>query len=343
MKFNYLKTSKDLLEGLSDRTKDVIMRRFALGKSKKPETLEGIGKDLKVTRERVRQIELDGIKKIKKNIKTSNTKKAFEEIQSFFIGEIEKNGGIKREDKLLEIFGSKEEKNAILFLLNLCDKCERTKEDKNFYAFWSTSKKASKIAKDFIDEVIGKLKKLETPISLSSLDNEYKQIDKSAIASYVEISKHILETMDKKRIGLFSWPEVNPKTVRDKIFLILKENKKPLHYRDISGLISTLDMQMNSVKKNLHPQTVHNELIRNKNFVLIGRGIYALSEWGYNKGQVKDIINEVLKANGPLNREQVVKAVSDQRMVKESTILLNLQNKKLFSKDNQGNYKVREA
>jgi hypothetical protein len=91
-------------------------------------------------------------------------------------------------------------------------------------------------------------------------------------------------------------------------------------------------------------QTVHNELIKDARFVLVGRGVYALKEWGYEPGTVKDVISQVLKkAKQPLSQDEVLKRVLSQRLVKESTILLNLGNKKCFLKSENGRYSVHEA
>ena len=55
----------DVLEQLSDREKSVIRMRFGLMDDESDRTLEEIGKELSVTRERVRQIESSAIKKLK--------------------------------------------------------------------------------------------------------------------------------------------------------------------------------------------------------------------------------------------------------------------------------------
>jgi len=90
-------------------------------------------------------------------------------------------------------------------------------------------------------------------------------------------------------------------------------------------------------------QTVHNELIKDSRFVLVGRGIYALEEWGYYPGQVKDVILRVLREERkPITKEEILEKVLEQRLVKENTILLNLSNKKYFERDVQGKYKVKE-
>ena len=86
-------------------------------------------------------------------------------------------------------------------------------------------------------------------------------------------------------------------------------------------------------------QAIHNELIKDPRFVLIGRGIYALSTWGYKKGTIADIIKSILeKSEQPLSREEIVKQVLKVRKVKETTILLNLQNKKLFKKVDKNSF-----
>lgn len=55
----------DVLEQLNDREKAVIRMRFGLLNDESDRTLEEIGKELNVTRERVRQIESSAIKKLK--------------------------------------------------------------------------------------------------------------------------------------------------------------------------------------------------------------------------------------------------------------------------------------
>jgi DNA-directed RNA polymerase delta subunit len=131
------------------------------------------------------------------------------------------------------------------------------------------------------------------------------------------------------------WPIVNPKNIRDKIYVILKQNGKHMHFNDIAGAIKESDFK----RKDVTTQAIHNELIKDKRFVLIGRGIYALKEWGYEKGTVADIISDVLKKAGePLHRDEIVKRVLESRYVKETTILLNLQSKPQFKRVAKATY-----
>ncbi|HNY36078.1 MAG TPA: sigma factor-like helix-turn-helix DNA-binding protein [Candidatus Pacearchaeota archaeon] len=351
MEFDYKKIAQNILKNLPDRTRTVISRRFSLGKSGKPETLEAIGKSYNITRERVRQIEVDGIKRAKKILNNSEVKDEFKKIKLIFEKKIDACGGVKKEEKLLEEIGSNESKNCILFLLSLADSLIKEKEDDNFYSFWTTNKdlifSAKKIASDFVNQ----LREAGDPKTIKAAYLDYKEkggkVSEEAFCSYLEISKNILKTIDGNKIGLKSWPEVNPRTVKDKIKLILKQSEKPLHFKEIADMIFGLNESLvgrsNRAKK-LHPQTVHNELIRNQDFVLVGRGYYALKDWGYNPGQVKDVIYQVLNSSEQaLPKEAIVQSVLQQRMVKESTILLNLQNKKFFTRDEEGKYKIREA
>jgi hypothetical protein len=311
--------SQNILKELPERTREVISRRFALNKNKKSETLESIGKSFKITRERVRQIENDGIKKAKKIAEEKND---FKEVISFYQKEIQKCGGVVKEDKV-----AIEDKNHTIFLISLTNKIIREKENDSFYSFWAINKESISRAKENIKKTIKELKEEGEPREIKSFPEE------------LEISKEILKTYDGKKMGLSSWPEVNPKTVKDKIKLILNQEKKPVHFKEVAEMIGNLPQ-----KRNLHPQTIHNELIRNQEFVLVGRGYYALKDWGYNPGQVRDVIYQVLSvSDSGLPKDEIVTSVLTQRMVKESTVLLNLQNKKFFKRDEEGKYKIKEA
>lgn len=351
MELDYKRITQSILKSLPDRTRTVISRRFSLNKSGKPETLEAIGKSYNITRERVRQIENDGMNRARKFLESPEIKDEFKKIKNYFGKKIEASGGIRGERKLLEDIASIEQKDNVLFLLSLSDSLVREKEDDDFHPFWALSKDLSSSAKKVVSDFVKILKEEGEPETLENLYLEYKKnggvISLDAFSSYLEVSKNILKTLDGNKMGLRSWPEVNPKTVKDKIKLILKKNEKPLHFKEIADMIFGLNETLSdrsSKNRRLHPQTVHNELIRNQDFVLVGRGYYALKDWGYNSGQVKDVIYQVLSAsNGSLPKEEIVNSVLKQRMVKESTILLNLQNKNFFVRDGEGKYKVREA
>lgn len=75
--------------------------------------------------------------------------------------------------------------------------------------------------------------------------------------------------------GLTSWQEIKPKTINDKIFLVLKNAGEPLHFTEIANRINSVAFD----KKVANPATVHNELILDNRYILTGRGMYGLKEW----------------------------------------------------------------
>jgi len=140
-------------------------------------------------------------------------------------------------------------------------------------------------------------------------------------------------------VGLRDWPEICPMTVRDKIYLVLKKYGKPLHFEDIAHHINKVGFDRQPA---LAP-TVHNELIKDDRFVLVGRGLYGLREFGYEPGTAREVIAKVLKSEGPLTPPQLVAQVNKQRFFKPNTVLINLQNRAFFERTPDGKYRVREA
>ena len=132
--------------------------------------------------------------------------------------------------------------------------------------------------------------------------------------------------------GLAASPNIKLKGVRDYAFLVLRKHGSPIHFKEVAKAITQY------FNKKAHVATTHNELIKDKRFVLVGRGLYALAEWGYMSGVVKDVIKKILEKEGPLSKEDVIKKVLKERYVKENTILVNLQNAKYFKKGKDNLY-----
>lgn len=328
-RFDYPKICTNFLKALPQKQREVISRRFSLGsknsnKNKiKGETLELIGKNFGITRERVRQIERDGFLKLEPEIKKNQ--KVFNYLYQY----LQNNGGLKKEDILLEELGG-ESKSQIFFLLTLGERFKRMAESKDFHSFWATDKNSLIAAKRTVSLLSDKLKKIGKPVTFKEI-KQRGNFNPKYLVSYLEISKTIQKNSDGLW-GLSDWPEINPRGVKDKAYLVFKKEKKPLHFTDVAKLI-----------ERALPQTVHNELIKDPRFILVGRGTYALSEWGYEKGVVKDVISKILKeAKKPLSREEILEKTLQQRLVKENTVFLNLSNKKYFLRTPEGHYTVQE-
>jgi DNA-directed RNA polymerase delta subunit len=127
---------------------------------------------------------------------------------------------------------------------------------------------------------------------------------------------------------------IKTKGVRDYAFLVIRKHGSPIHFREVANQITKI------FKKKAHVATTHNELIKDPRFVLVGRGLYALSEWGYMSGVVKDVIRKIIEKNGPLTKDEVISKVMKERYVKENTVAVNLQNPKYFKKDKENRYHV---
>ena len=317
MKYNYQRICNSLLKDMPGRTGAILSRRFGLDGER--ETLESIGKSYGITRERVRQIEKVGLSYLKKKLKNAFYQKVF----YFFIDELKSSGSLRKEDLLLKQLAGTKFRNHVFFLLTLGEEFERFSETEDFYPFWTIDRNSLNTAKKVINSFILELQKRNQPLALPA----------NVLPSYIEISKHILKGPEGL-YGLRDWPEINPRNIKDKAYIVLKKAENPLHFSQVARFIG----------RDVSSQTVHNELIKDPRFVLVGRGLYALGEWGYEPGVVREVISKTLvKAKKPLSKEEIIEKVLEQRYVKPNTILLNLANKKYFIKNPQGKYIIRKA
>jgi len=322
--FNYQKVCQDLISGLSPRQKDVILERFGLPGGER-KTLEAVGKKFGVTRERIRQIQDGALGEIKS--KAGAYKAIFQNFKKYF----QNYGNLKKEDILLKDLGQEKWQNQVYFLLSINNGFSRFGANKYFYPLWAAGASFPEKAQKIISLISRKLEEAKRPLSLKELA-DFSSQSISALESYLEVSKKIQKNSEGV-FGLKDWPEINPRGVKDRAYLLFKKTQSPLHFTKVADMIEGSLVQ-----------TVHNELIRDPRFILVGRGMYALREWGYEPGQVKDVISRILKTEKkPLTREEILNKVLKQRMVKENTVFLNLNNKKYFFRTPQGRYQIQEA
>lgn len=318
--FNYSQICQSLLKDLPERQREILWRRFGLD-GRERETLQSIGESYNITRERVRQIEEDGILKIKSGLKE------YQKILQYFRDHLKTTGELRKEDVLLSQLGGEKYQAPVFFLLTLGDNFQRFSETRDLHSLWTIDPNSLKEAQKIIDSFYQTLLKLNRPLTLE----EFNPVDqeKKWLPFYLEISKKIQPSKEEGFFGLKDWPEINPRGVKDKAYLIFKKEKRFLHFNEVANLIEGRAL----------PQTVHNELIKDPRFVLVGRGLYALREWGYEPGVVKDVIFRILEeAKKPLAREEILERVLKQRLVKENTVFLNLNDKKYFQRDSRGRY-----
>ena len=329
---------------LPPRTQDIVRKRFGLDNNI-PRTLESVGQDYKITRERIRQIIEASLKTIKKQPVLKMAEVFMKQAEQV----LKQSGGVEENVELVEKINKLFKKaggnlSAIRFLLSLNSNFVFKEENNLYHSFWHFSK----ISKDnlyknvqdiekyfkkkksscFVDEILTWVKK-----------NISSNINKEELTSYLRISKKI-GMNPFGEYGLFDWVEIDPSGARDRAYLIMRHSEKPLHFSDITKRLNECNkisvpacVASHSWQKKVCVQTVHNELIRDSRFVLIGRGIYALGEWGYKPGKIVNVIKDILKEAGKsLKQETIIKEVKKRRVAKENTIILNLHNKKYFKK-----------
>ncbi len=338
-----LKLINTALASLNPRQKEVVTARFGLAGGS-GETLAAIGERMHITRERVRQIENGAVTLIKANIQKSQEMAALiEKIKKF----IAAKGGVSKKSDVVHYAatlapGIKE--NHIDFLAEASGAFNLYREDDAFESFYYVTDKDLKNARSFVEGWIGFLKNHKEKIFAESYQIQLasflkmKSLQADRAENYLGLSKSIRKN-PYGDVGLCDWPEISPSTVRDKIYLVLKKNNAPLHFEDIAKHINSARFDDEQA---LAP-TVHNELIKDSRFVLVGRGLYGLQEHGYEPGTAREIIATVLKKHGALPASDVVGHVSKQRFFKPNTILINLQNKNFFERLPDGKYKIRES
>lgn len=337
--FNPQGVIMDYLGKLNERERQILICRYGLSDGQTL-TLETIGQKMSLTRERVRQIEKDALKKLK----TITPPQSFESGVDLLFQIIEENGNAMRQDKIFDsvLVSQNNElgRMGILFMLSVSPRFHMMKETSNVNSAFSLQgfdpqlfEQATSSAEEILEANGRPMPKSELFSKIAArLANQ--NLSEDAIESYLAISKKVNKN-PYEEWGLKSSLEINPKDVGDKAFLVLEHLKKPEHYVKITELINKSKFDSRVAQK----ETVHNELIKDKRFVLVGRGIYALAVWGYKSGVVADIIEQILRDAGtPLGKDEIIEKVLGQRLVKRNTIIVGLSNKKRFGKISDGKY-----
>lgn len=330
--------SKKLLSVLKDRSLDIISNRYGLGDDTKRKTLEAIGQKYGITRERVRQIENAALSSIRKSDAMKSEDAVFLELKKL----INSLGSVVHEDELLgHISDDASIQNHINFYLVLGDAFTQHKEDENFKTRWV-------VEHEVVDKIHDALKNLYKSLSADELVVESDMInrflksikdlsdehrDEEILRRWLRLSKKVAKN-PLNEWGRAESKNVKTRGVKDYTFLVLRKHGEPMHFKEVAEAITK------TFGRKTLAATTHNELIKDARFVLVGRGKYALREWGYKPGIVRDVIKEILVSNGPMTKDDIVDAVLKERFLKRNTILVNLQNSKYFKKLADGKYTV---
>lgn len=327
---------KKLLAAAPERSRNVIIRRFGLGASAEHETLEAIGDRSGITRERVRQIEAAGLDAIRASKAFKDAAPAFAELTKF----VHSLGALVAEDELLAKLGKDEKaRNRFRFLLTLDAGFNRERETNDFLARWHVDHQTAAHIHQALtrlysslsdDEVISEAELLDRFLDeLKEVNDAYKK--EEVLKRWLTLSKNI-GSNPLAEWGRVTAPAIRVKGIRDYAYLAIKRHGKPMHFSEVAKAIGGL------FSRKAHVATTHNELIKDPRFVLVGRGLYALTEWGYTPGVVRDVIRETLGKTGPLKKEEIIEHVRKARFVKDNTILVNLNDARYFKRLKDGRY-----
>lgn len=337
--FKPKQVSKKLLSSLNPRMRDIVSNRYGLENEKRM-TLEAIGKTYDITRERVRQIENFALASIKKTADYREHAFVFEELKNI----IRDLGSVVEESTLMNhISKDKVLQNHINLYLVIGGHFTKIKETDDFNTHWSVDDLLSDHIRDSLnklhnsineEELLQEEEILERFVSnLDQLIDDYKN-NKDIISKYFSISK-VVGKNDLGEWGKVTSPHIKARGVKDYAYLVVRRHGKPMHFKQVAEEIIKI------FKKKTNVATCHNELIKDKRFVLVGRGMYGLKEWGHAAGVVRDVIVQTLKEAGkPMTKQEIIDKVLSKRLVKANTVTINLQDPKYFKKDKDGKYSI---
>lgn len=315
--------TKNLLGDLPERSRRVLIDRFGLGPKGRERTLDAIGKEYGITRERVRQIESHGLSAVRQSPAYAQHTSELEELKKALhtLGTI-----VAHHTILAEVNVPQPEHNHLVFILTVGHHFNDRRENNDFKTRWHVDEQLADQVEQALEALHGsidvqKLTPQEEFLELFSkkLKQEgVKPRSEETLIRWLEISKRVARN-PLGEWGRVDSPHVRIKNTRDFAYLTLKRHGSPMHFTEVAKGIEKL------FGKDAHPATTHNELIKDERFVLVGRGLYALSEWGYAPGIVREVIREILKREGSLSKEDIVSRVKRERYVKDATIAANLQ------------------
>lgn len=331
-----------LLSRFPERSQAIFGLRFGLDDGQE-KTLEEIGKTYSITRERVRQVVDVMLKKMRTQLKTTKNETVIDAVHNL----LRESAGVLTLEAIAEHLAKNDlrERQALLALIMIIPGLAPIKESEHEKAAVALADFDRELWQTVIDDVATALKQENNALDFKELYALFRQVGSKSgdmpeaeLKCWLSPSKKIEKNVFGQ-YGLCTWETIRPRGTRERAHLILKVIGKPLHFREIARLID--EHGLYKANKKTHPQTVHNELIKDKRFVLVGRGTYALSDWGYTRGTVRQVLADILKSKAtPMSREELLQEVLKVRQVKKSTVIINLNT--FFTKVGKNIYTLRD-
>ncbi len=327
----------------NDRSIDIIKRRFGFDSGER-QTLDEIGKDYGITRERVRQIQERSIQRIK-HPSTKGRSTIISIINDIF----QKNQFIISDSEADYLIGkvfntSKFDGSSFLDMISDLGWIQKNKiGDVAFY----TNNALKPTLSLTMTNVYSLLKASSTMISLEEIikkiipsntkysENSDLQVIIKRICS---LDPRIEERMPERYTlyGLHSRTNIWASLIKE----VLEKEGEPLHFADITNSVN--DMFPNTDNNHIDVRRLHSILIENHAFSHSGvKGTYGLTEWGFRKETTSELIEECIKKAGfPLHWKQIYNYVSKYKDTKPANIIAMLNSRDKFVRKGKGMFEV---
>lgn len=318
------------------RGKEIICRRFGLWNGKR-ETLSEIGKHFSITRERVRQIEVMSLRKIRSLFCYDKCLGLF--LKQFFNNKLlpflEKNYNIANHSELLQIIYDLDNENigfdlanefltSVLgepifrrFVIDIDEEVVGLSEnDREFYL-------------KLINLTSAYLKEKKIPQSIDDLVQYFEKnqliknvnLEKDRIKRFITVSSIAKDSTGK--FGLKKWRYFNSKSIHGMAERALIEINKSAHFTQIALLMNELFPEYGPFDSH----NVHARIGSRKDiFVWVAPGVFGLKRWGLERPPyVKDYLIKLLKkTNKPMHVNELTERVLEKCNCSKSSVFLTL-------------------
>ncbi|MDE0243286.1 MAG: sigma factor-like helix-turn-helix DNA-binding protein [Candidatus Kaiserbacteria bacterium] len=336
MKIQIKQSVDQALQALNKQQREVISLRFGLEDGKKW-VLQEIANEYNLTRERIRQIQNTALKQLRKD----PCVQSLSEVVSHVEDTLRLCGGVSSEERLcLSCEAStKAEKNYVHLLLTIAEQFSQASETDHAEKHWYLDEESRDRAHGILEHLHTEIeKKKDAVLESQEVEGVLANAPYQCPADYTvitDLSKKVSRNY-RGEWGIKGHPEIALNTLAGYITVVLRTEGKPLHFTEISKKISE------AKGSPCHQESCHNELVRRKEFILVGRGMYALAGMGYRSGTVADIILAILKEKGPMTQAVIIERVKKERLVKDQSIVSVLNNNKQFVKNEDKEYCLAE-
>lgn len=341
---------------MPERQRSVIADRYGLWDGI-AETLQDIGDKLGVTRERIRQIEAAGLKRLRRVYGYRAIGDfIIQKVSSYLASEPDTRCGVLSEDEavsaLADDCSTEQAALAASFLQDL-DAPRESLLTRHLVdpepGVYCAEKRVAAEYKVLLELIELALQQHQKPVSeqrlcddLAFRSGEALTTRQTALLSRLFAVSPSVMRLRNGTIAFSKWTEFHRRDANSLAEATLRLLGRPAHFREITQKIGALFPDAGSVNE----RTIHNALVCNQHkFVWVKSGTYGLAAWGLKKPPfIKDRLVELLaESRYPLPFWHVKEKVLEVCNCKEESIRMTLDlNPKLFKRFEGDQYGLRK-